>query len=123
MTPAQPAPASPQDRRKPPDQESPIDSIMKQLFGRSRLSCPGRDAAFFTLLRRTGTPVELKKAGPRLCSAPLRKSYALRCVRGTRTPYNSRAMPGSAGTKRTSTNSLRSMPAPVLAIRTRVWTP
>jgi AsmA protein len=35
-TPAQPAPASPQDQLKPPppDQESPIDSIMKQLFGR-----------------------------------------------------------------------------------------
>jgi hypothetical protein len=25
--------------------------------------------------------------GPRLCSAPLRKSYALRCVRGTRHPF------------------------------------
>jgi len=38
-------------------------------------------------LRRTGTPVSLthtnKQPGPRLCSAPLRKSYALRCVRGT----------------------------------------
>jgi AsmA protein len=35
-TPVQPAPASPQDQLKPPppDQESPIDSIMKQLFGR-----------------------------------------------------------------------------------------
>jgi AsmA protein len=35
-TPGQPAPASPQDQPKPPspDQESPIDSIMKQLFGR-----------------------------------------------------------------------------------------
>jgi AsmA protein len=34
--PAQPAPASPQDQPKPPppDQEPPIDSIMKQLFGR-----------------------------------------------------------------------------------------
>ncbi|MEA2898770.1 MAG: AsmA protein [Bradyrhizobium sp.] len=34
--PASPAPASPQDQLKPPpsDQESPIDSIMKQLFGR-----------------------------------------------------------------------------------------
>jgi AsmA protein len=34
--PAQPAPASPQDQLKPPppDQESPMDSIMKQLFGR-----------------------------------------------------------------------------------------
>jgi len=35
-TPAQPAPTSPQDQPKPPrpDQDSPIDSIMKQLFGR-----------------------------------------------------------------------------------------
>ena len=34
--PAQPAPASPQDQLKPPppDQESPMDGIMKQLFGR-----------------------------------------------------------------------------------------
>jgi AsmA protein len=33
-TPVQPAPASPQDQPPPPDQESPMDSIMKQLFGR-----------------------------------------------------------------------------------------
>jgi AsmA protein len=35
-TPVQPAPGSPQDQLKPPppDQQSPIDSIMKQLFGR-----------------------------------------------------------------------------------------
>jgi AsmA protein len=35
-TPVQPAPASPQDQSNPPppEQESPIDSIMKQLFGR-----------------------------------------------------------------------------------------
>ena len=34
--PAQPAPASPQDQLMPPpaDQETPMDSIMKQLFGR-----------------------------------------------------------------------------------------
>jgi AsmA protein len=34
--PAQPAPASPQDQLRPPpaDQETPMDSIMKQLFGR-----------------------------------------------------------------------------------------
>jgi AsmA protein len=34
--PASPAPAAPQDQIKPPppDQESPMDSIMKQLFGR-----------------------------------------------------------------------------------------
>jgi hypothetical protein len=29
---------------------------------------------------------------PRLCSAPLRKCYALRCVRGTKLPY----LPGGA---------------------------
>jgi hypothetical protein len=28
--------------------------------------------------------LQLRKAGPRLCSAPLRKCYALRCVRGTK---------------------------------------
>jgi hypothetical protein len=28
---------------------------------------------------------ELRALRPRLCSAPLRKSYALRCVRGTTT--------------------------------------
>jgi AsmA protein len=35
-TPVQPGPASPQDQLKPPppDQESPMDGIMKQLFGR-----------------------------------------------------------------------------------------
>jgi len=35
-SPVQPAPASPQDQLKPPppDQESPMDGIMKQLFGR-----------------------------------------------------------------------------------------
>jgi AsmA protein len=35
-TPAPSAPTSPQDQLKPPppDQESPMDSIMKQLFGR-----------------------------------------------------------------------------------------
>src|SRR6202158_6157554 len=32
-------------------------------------------------------------------------------------------MPGSAGTKRTSTRSLRSRPAPVLTMRIRVWVP
>src|SRR4030088_2118411 len=47
-------------------------------------SCPGRGAAFFMPLRRAGTPVKRRIAGPRLCSAPLGKGYALRCVRGTR---------------------------------------
>jgi hypothetical protein len=58
-------------------------------------TCPGRDAARSSceaLLRRTGTPGSFNrkqisftasKPGPRLCSAPLRKGYALRCVRGT----------------------------------------
>src|SRR5437763_1907447 len=48
-------------------------------------SCPGRGAALFVPLRRAGTHLPDKQAGPRLCSAPLRKGYALRCVRGTDT--------------------------------------
>jgi hypothetical protein len=37
-------------------------------------------------LRRAGTVTNtVAWYGPRLCSAPLRKSYALRCVRGTKT--------------------------------------
>ena len=60
--------------------------------------CPGRDAAFFMPLRRTGTPVAVKKAGPRLCSAPLREELraalrpgngiAVHCLR------HARACPG-----------------------------
>ena len=59
-------------------------------------SCPGRGAAFFMPLRRAGT---VPNAGvrPRLCSAPLRKSYALRCVRGTQ-------IPGSHGNRVESKN-------------------
>jgi hypothetical protein len=38
-------------------------------------------------------------------------------------PHSSRAIPGSAGTKRTSTNCLRSNPASVLTSRTKVWVP
>src|SRR6201747_3130028 len=34
-------------------------------------------------LRRAGTHLQREQGGPRLCSAPLRKSFALRCVRGT----------------------------------------
>jgi hypothetical protein len=72
---------------------------------RSRISCPGRDAVRSSceaLLRRTGTPLSSsrKQAGPQLCSAPLRKGYALRCVRGTRIPdavRHSKAMRSIAG--------------------------
>src|SRR5712671_2421459 len=47
-------------------------------------SCPGRDAAPFALLRRTGTPVTIeKKLGPGSAAHRFAKSYALRCVRGT----------------------------------------
>ena len=51
--------------------------------------CPGRDAARSPCevpLRRTGTTVASspKRPGLRLCSAPLRKCCALRCIRGTR---------------------------------------
>ena len=44
---------------------------------------------------------------------------------GTANPefYSSRAIPGSAGTKRTSTSSLRSKPLSVLVTRTSVWVP
>ena len=49
---------------------------------RREVTCPGRDAAFFMPLRRTGTR-SCKQPGPRLCSAPLRKGCTLRCVRGT----------------------------------------
>ena len=54
---------------------------------------PGRDAARSpceALLRRTGTATDAGAwYGPGLCSAPLRKGYALRCVRGTKpSPVN-----------------------------------
>jgi hypothetical protein len=54
------------------------------------LSCPGRAAAFFMPLRRAGTqPLErLQQYGSRLCSAPLRKSFALRCVRDTESGHD-----------------------------------
>src|SRR4051812_14208400 len=37
-------------------------------------------------LRRAGTPVSFAQTGARLCSASFRKSYTLRCVRGTAAP-------------------------------------
>src|SRR5258708_12270590 len=41
------------------------------------VSCPGRDAALFALLRRTGTvPKRRRFVRPRLCSAPLRKCHS-----------------------------------------------
>jgi predicted RNA-binding protein with RPS1 domain len=44
--------------------------------------CPGRGAAFFMPLRRARTVPKIGVSlQPRLCSAPRRKSYALRCVR------------------------------------------
>ena len=49
-----------------------------------RCPCPGRDAARSAASQnrdRTGYRCSLR---PRLCSEPLRNSYALRCVRGTR---------------------------------------
>ncbi|MEA2889775.1 MAG: hypothetical protein QOI05_568 [Bradyrhizobium sp.] len=53
-------------------------------------SCPGRGAAFFMPLRRARTePTTGTRYGPGR-SAPLRKSCALRCVRGT-------SYPGSLG--------------------------
>jgi hypothetical protein len=55
------------------------------------LSCPGRGAAFFTLLRRAGTQaLQVRSDGPRISSAPHSVSktrvnalVALRCIRGT----------------------------------------
>ncbi len=46
-------------------------------------------------------------------------------LEGTANPgfYSSRAIPGSAGTKRTSTNSLRSKPLSFLVTLTSVWVP
>ena len=42
-------------------------------------------------LRRTGTPVGVERSWARLCGAPLRKCYALRCVRGTKVCANHRS--------------------------------
>jgi hypothetical protein len=47
-------------------------------------SCPGRGAAFFTLLRRAGT---VTNAGPRYGPGSAAHRYALRSVRGTRLSY------------------------------------
>ena len=48
------------------------------------VACPGRGAAFFTLLRRAGTvPSAGALYGPGSAAHRFAKSYALRCVRGT----------------------------------------
>src|ERR1700710_2200453 len=48
------------------------------------VSCPGRDAALFALLRRTGTvPSTGVRYAPASAAHRSPKSYALRCVRGT----------------------------------------
>ena len=50
----------------------------------SPVSCPGRDAALFALLRRTGTvPDAGASYGPGSAAHRSAKSYALRCVRAT----------------------------------------
>jgi hypothetical protein len=50
----------------------------------SLISCPGRDAAFFHDASQNRDRTKRRRSlRPRLCSAPLRKCYALRCVRGT----------------------------------------
>jgi len=61
------------------------------LFGLMRICrrphklCPGRGAAFFMPLRRTGTvPGTSVRYGPGCAAHRFAKSYALRCVRGTR---------------------------------------
>src|ERR1700733_10846276 len=51
----------------------------------ARFPCPGRDAAFFTLLRRTGTvPNAGVRDGPGSAAHQAAKSGPLRCVRGTK---------------------------------------
>ena len=51
----------------------------------TRVSCPGRGAAFFMPLRRAGTvPNTGVRYGPGSAAHRSAKSYALRCVRGTR---------------------------------------
>src|SRR5260370_5500518 len=54
------------------------------IFATRRISCPGRDAAFFTLLRRAGTvPNAGVRYGPGSAAHHAAKGGALRCVRGT----------------------------------------
>src|SRR3954470_17410443 len=50
------------------------DAVSRVRCGILHAASQNRDPGFF----------ECKQAGPRLCSAPLRKSYVLRWVRGTR---------------------------------------
>ena len=60
-------------------------------------SFPGRDAARSfceALLRKPGSYQTRCPRRPRLCSAPLRKGCALRCVRGTRGGYSAAAWKG-----------------------------
>jgi hypothetical protein len=52
--------------------------------GNDGRTCPGRGAAFFTLLRRAGTVSNTgARYGPGSAAQRFAKSYALRCVRGT----------------------------------------
>ena len=54
------------------------------MCGRGEASCPGRDAAFFMPLRRTGTVLRAGvRDGPGSAAHRYAKCYALRCVRGT----------------------------------------
>src|SRR3954470_2591455 len=71
-------------------------------------------------LRRTGTPVTCaQKPGPRLCSAPLRKSYALRCVRGT----SGRPMADMANAASTKPLIYDRLSFPDYNLIVPVWTP
>jgi hypothetical protein len=51
---------------------------MRQAWGQCRrdFACPGRGAAFFTLLRRTGTHILQDAIGPRISSAPQERCAA-----------------------------------------------
>ena len=73
------------------------------------------------LLTRTQQTTDLSKHLP--SKQPLNPWNKMLAELPIRDIYSSRAMPGSAGTKRTSTSSLRSKPAAVLTRRIRVWVP
>jgi hypothetical protein len=68
-------------------------------------SCPGRDAAFFTLLRRTGTPVEVEKSW-----TPAQQRTALQELRAALRPGNAETDSASyAGLTRVSINLHKSL--------------
>jgi hypothetical protein len=78
-------------------------------------SCPGRGAAFFMPLRRAGTvPDTGVRYGPGSAAHRFAKSYALRCVRGTKLLSNDRSENyfglSAAAFLHSDMNFLRSLP-------------